>query len=104
MGQLHKSISERFEEMQTNLIKIVDKRLNGISNMQLKTYASTLGTHNNHGTPVDKNSSQFKETTEAFNMIVMRAKNEEILEEKEKKERALNIIIHGKQENNTPTR
>ena len=95
--QMDKSITERFEAMQSNLMKLMDKRLDELSNIQFKTYASTVQA-NIVNRNTKHNGSKSNEDSEKFNMIVMKAKNEEILEEKDKKERELNILIHGRKE------
>ena len=91
--EMEESLRKRFKVMQEELVKIIDSKLDRMNSIQIKTYASTL-----QGNTSEGKNSPCDTANEEFKTIVMRAKNEELLEEKDKQERANNIIIHGRQE------
>ena len=88
---------ERLDSLQENLMKIVNEKR--ISDKRIETerplsYAETTASH----LPLEK-SSQEQLSVESFQSIMTATRNAEIAEQKDREERACNIILHGREEN-----
>lgn len=106
LDKIENSIQNRFNTMQVNLINIIDKKLQTNSKdtcNKILSYASTV-TKTTNTLSADPNSKKEvrsplpTSTAEDFRSIMMSTRNEELAEEREKKERCCNIIIHGIEE------
>ena len=103
LKEIEKSMQNRFTEMQKNLTHLIDEKIkvNSCANTGEPTYASTILGYN---TEPNNNTGQ-KQSNQAtpinnFRTIMMSTRNEELAEEKDKKLRSCNVIIHGREENN----
>ena len=105
VDRIEKTFTERFKNMQANLIEIIDEKININSNSKIndkRSYASTAaGTVENNTTQGIPH--QIIPSAQNFRSLMMSTRNEELAEEKDKKERMCNIIIHGKGENKEQT-
>ena len=106
LGQIEKSIKERFDTMQNTFTKMIDEKFDvnaKVTDDKLLSYAATV-TKNITETTNSSNSvqedNQIKTTTENYRSLMMSTRNEELAEQREKRERACNIIVHGREENN----
>ena len=91
---IEKVIDSRFNTMQNNLVNLIEERLN--ANCNETSYASTTkGTQNNRITTI---TNPNKPHAPNFRSIMMSTRNEELAEQRDKKARESNIIIHGKEE------
>ena len=102
LDHIEKSIEERFNNMQEILINIIDKKLKSEPrDKSNRTYASTTSGENTDMESIQETRNhQMTPIAENFRSIMMSTRNEELAEQKDKKERACNIIIHGREENN----
>ena len=106
LDKIENSIQNRFNSMQVNLINMIDKKLesnNKDTCNKILSYASTvtknIDTINADSDPSKEIKSPLTApTVEDFRSIMMSTRNEELAEEREKKERCCNIIIHGIEE------
>ena len=94
-GKMMKMIEEKlnrgFQAIQTNLTNTIDERLNTPSTQnQQRSYATAVG--------INRTAK-----VSDLRSIMLANKNEEIEEEKDKKNRIKNIIIHGKVEESGET-
>ena len=95
---IERTFNERFKNMQTNLIEIIEEKIYVNSNSKTdnkRSYASTTA-------GIFETSNKQHEiipSVQNFRSLMMSTRNEELAEEKDKKERSCNIIIHGKDEN-----
>ena len=94
-GKMMKMIEEKlnrgFQAIQTNLTNTIDERLNTPSTQnQQRSYASAVG--------INRTAK-----VSDLRSIMLANKNEEIEEEKDRKNRIKNIIIHGKVEESGET-
>lgn len=88
--ELNRVIGVRLDQIEDNLTAIIDKKLkqatednnNDSGKMTYATAATTGVTSNNN----------------SFRAVMMKTKNEELVEDRDKRLRAGNIIIHGKEE------
>ena len=91
---LEKAIDNRINSMQNNLVNLIEEKLN--TNCTEKSYASTTkGITNNETTTI---TNPNKAVVPNFRSIMMSTRNEELAEQRDKKARESNIIIHGKEE------
>ena len=97
VDKIDRSIDKRFESMQTKLIKTINENLN-MSHKSSPTYASTLQGNGIKDKDSDGTNIWQDNQDRHFKNIIMNAKNEEIMEKKDKERRAANAIIHGKEE------
>ena len=102
--KIEKSIQDRFTEMQKNLTDLIDEKMKVNNHVSIgePTYASAMLGYNKEP---NENTGQVKQSNQAtainnFRTIMMSTRNEELAEEKDKKLRSCNIIIHGREENN----
>ena len=84
-------LNKGFETIQSNVEKLINEKVTCLKNPTMQnakqtTYASVMGSTNTNG-----NVTELK-------TIMMANKNEEITEKAEKKRRATNLIVHGRQE------
>ena len=98
--RIENSFNERFAAMQANLVEIIDEKISNVNSnsssipINQKSYASTTA-----GNSETSNKQHQKiPSVQNFRSLMMSARNEELAEEKDKKERMCNIIIHGKGE------
>ena len=96
------SIQNRFDVLQQDLKILIDEKINDKSNnVGNVSYASAITYEGNKdGNTQQQKINQMKNATEDFRTIMMSTRNEELAEEREKKLRSCNIIIHGSDENN----
>ena len=94
MNMIEEKMAAGFNLIQTNVEKLIKDRLvepdiEMESNLQANhtTYADKVSTH--------------KKTASDFREIMLATKNEEIMEEHQKKRRAKNLIVHGMLNNST---
>ena len=94
MNMIEEKMAAGFNLIQTNVEKLIKDRLvepdiEMESNLQANhtTYADMVSTH--------------KKTASDFREIMLATKNEEIMEEHQKKRRAKNLIVHGMSNNST---
>lgn len=94
MNMIEEKMAAGFNLIQTNVEKLIKDRLvepdiEMESNLQANhtTYADMVSTH--------------KKTASDFREIMLATKNEEIMEEHQKKRRAKNLIVHGMLNNST---
>ena len=103
LEKMESFMQKRFDEMQSNLTTMIDQKIDkSISGTVTNTYASAISGDNRE--VKDAISTQLEQanrsTTDNFRSIMLSARNEELAEERDKKLRACNIIIHGSDENN----
>ena len=99
MKQLYNKIENKLEDMIHNKLsegmRTIDKKLNDVVTSN-KTYAekvkeSVIGCPNQHSTTVNSPNNAEND----FRAIMKDARNEELVQEQERKERSRNLIIHG---------
>ena len=95
--QIENTFNERFNSMQTILMKSIDEKINKNLNLgksNKPSYASTAADVNNESISANSKPQQVP-NTQSFRSFMMATRNEELAEERDKKERMCNIIIHG---------
>ena len=102
--EIERSITNRLDKMQDALMNMIDQKLNHSGkneNTQDKkithTYASVLNGNKNSENGI-KQKNTAKSNEDKLNVASKVEKNKKLVEETDKKERARNIIIHGKEE------
>ena len=97
LNNIEESLPKQFDALQANLIKIINEKCKFARKKESKeplSYAETTTSH----LPLNK-SSQKQSSVDNFRSIMMATRNAEIAEQKDRKERACNLIIHGREEN-----
>jgi len=95
---------KRCDSIEVSLIKIIDEKLNtNIKNKNniLSSYASIITEDGKDSRKPSQKAKQYNGSpaiVEDFRSLMMSTRNEELAEEKDKKGRVCNIIIHGKGE------
>ena len=91
MKMIEEKLNRGFQAIQTNLKNTIDERLNTpITQNQQRSYATAVGVNG---------TSKVSD----LRSIMLANKNEELEEEKDRKNRIKNIIIHGKVEESGET-
>ena len=99
MRHVEQTIDNRMKTMQENLVNLIKENLCIQAKTELSTsYASATKGQELHDSNITKINST-KPVISNFRSIMMATKNEELAEERDKKARECNIIIHGKDEN-----
>ena len=101
INHIEKSINDQISNMQVNLFSMIDEKIKSTwkNTEHSPSYASvTQGDKIAEDTSQGVRHHKIKPTIENFRTIMMKTKNEELAEQKDKKERACNIIMHGKED------
>ena len=88
MNMIEEKMAAGFQLIQTNVEKLIKDKV-GEPDIEMEGNLQA-----NHTTYADKVSTQ-KQTASNFREIMLATKNEEIMEEHQKKRRAKNLIVHG---------
>ena len=100
MKQIEKTLEDRFNSMQTILMSFIDEKINKSLNQRFTnamSFAFATSGANASFTQADIKQQQ-STNPQSFRELMLATRNEELAEEKEKKERMKNMIIHGKDE------
>ena len=100
MKEIGISFEQKLNKMETKLIDLINHRTSIESSSKNKlTFASAVT-----GVDTTLNRMPYQTTNnQDFKAIMMSTRNEELMEERDRKQRISNIIIHGKEENSEKT-
>mgnify|MGYP001147636944 CR=1 FL=1 len=95
--ELGRSFEEKFNNMETKLMDLINHKTSIESSSKSKlTFASAV---TGVDTSIQNRMPHQTVNKQNFKEIMMSTRNEEIMEERDRKQRINNIIIHGKEEN-----
>ena len=102
LDQMEKFMINGFSVMQKSLVNLIERKIN-VTNTTDNGGLSykSVDSGNLKGLQKEIGNKVNNTVTENFRSIMMSTRNEELAEEREKRKRSCNIIIHGKEEKNT---
>ena len=94
--EIKRSLEKQLVEMKESIKKSIDEKIEAVKR-PIQTYASTLSQNLEANTSDESNAIQHQMN---FRQIKTNTRNEELAEERKKKQRDRNIIVHGREDDN----